>query len=82
MFRQSLIHLKENNMSYYKHIKFAGKNGLNCIKAGISLITHGFIPAIFPRAGSQLVNKLNKNFTEHNEMLNNCKKCKEDKKGI
>ena len=78
MFKQSLRHLKDNNMSYFRHIQFASKNGFNCIKAGISLIIHGFIPAVFPKAGSQLVNKLNKNFTEHNEMLKKCKQCMKD----
>ena len=78
MIKKSIKHLKDNNMSYYEHIKFAGKHGLSCVKAGIFLIIHGLIPALFPRAGSKLVNKLNKNFTEHNEILQKCKRCIKD----
>lgn len=78
MIKKSIEHLKDNNMSYFEHIKFAGKNGFSCIKAGLLLTLHGFIPALFPKAGSKLVNKLNKNFTEHNEMLQKCKRCIKD----
>lgn len=80
MINKSIKHLKDNNMSYYEHIKFAGKHGLSCIKAGIFLIIHGVIPALFPRAGSKLVNKLNKNFTKHNEMLQKCERCVNNEK--
>lgn len=62
-------HLKENNMTYMQHFKFAASHGIRCIKAGLFLICHATIPAVFPRAGSNLVNDLNKSFIDHNDLL-------------
>jgi len=63
-------HLKQNSMGYFQHLKFAASHGIRCIKAGFLLIIHSVIPALFPKTGSILVNKLNKDFTEHNDYLN------------
>jgi len=67
--KKSVEHLNDNNMGYWEHLKFASSHGVRCIKAGVLLILHSIIPALFPRTGSILVNKLNKDFTEHNEWL-------------
>ena len=67
--KKSVEHLNDNNMGYWEHLKFASTHGARCIKAGVLLILHSIIPALFPRTGSILVNKLNKDFTEHNEWL-------------
>ena len=67
--KKSVEHLKENNMAYIEHMKFASEHGFRCIKAGFLLIIHSIIPAWFPRTGSILVNKLNKSFTDHNDYL-------------
>ena len=67
--KKSIEHLHQNNMSYWNHLRFASFNGARCIKAGVLLILHSIIPALFPRTGSLLVNKLNKDFTEHNDWL-------------
>lgn len=56
-------------MTYVEHLKFALFYGLICLKAGVLLIIHSIIPALFPKAGSTLVNNLNKDFTEHNDWL-------------
>jgi len=56
-------------MTYVEHLKFAFFHGLRCLKAGVLLIIHSIIPALFPKTGSKLVNKLNKDFTEHNDWL-------------
>jgi len=69
MLRKSIRHLKENNMGYWEHFKFASKHGTLCIKAGLLLILHSIMPAFFANTGSNLVNKLNKVFTEQNEYL-------------
>lgn len=69
MIKLSKKHLSENNMTYLQHLNFASKHGLLCIKAGLLLICHSIIPAIFPKTGSQLVNKLNKSFVDHNEYI-------------
>jgi hypothetical protein len=67
--KRSISHLKENNMQYQAHFKFAFFHGCMCIKAGLLLIIHAIIPALYPKAGSILVNLLNKSFTDHNDYL-------------
>ena len=67
--KKSVEHLKENKMTYWQHLYFASKHGLLCIKAGLLLICHSIIPSMFPKTGSQLVNKLNKSFIDHNEYI-------------
>lgn len=56
-------------MTYCEHMKFAFFHGLSCLKAGLFLVLHSIVPAFFPMAGSKLVNRLNKSFTEHNNYL-------------
>lgn len=56
-------------MCYCTHFKFAFGHGIRCIKAGVLLIIHSLIPALFPKTGSHLVNRLNESFTEHNDLL-------------
>ena len=65
MIRSSLKHLKSNNMTYWKHFLFASSHGFRCLKAGLFLICHSIIPALFPTIGSSLVQDLNKSFTDH-----------------
>jgi hypothetical protein len=69
MFNKSIGHLKENNMTYGEHFIFACINGLHCIKTGLMLIAHSIIPACFSCAGINLTNRLNKIFTDDNELL-------------
>jgi hypothetical protein len=57
-------HLKNNNMTYCKHFVFAVGHGLQCIKAGIYLMVHGFFPCFFQSVGSDLIHELDKSFTE------------------
>jgi len=64
MIKSSIRHLKDNDMTYRQHFMFAVGHGLKCIKAGLLLVCHGIIPSIFQQAGSRLVYKLNKSFTE------------------
>lgn len=63
--QKSLDHLKENKMTYIEHLLFASGHGIRCIAAGLLLIIHSIIPAVFPKVGSKLVFKLNKSFTDH-----------------
>jgi hypothetical protein len=63
-------HLGKNNMSYCDHWKFAVGYGYQCIKAGIYLCIHGFLPCFYRHAGSKLVHKLEKVFTEREHELN------------
>lgn len=55
-------HLKNNEMSYYKHFIFAVTHGLICLEAGLLLIVHGFLPCFFQSVGTLLVRELNKSF--------------------
>lgn len=69
MLKQSIGHLKENNMGYWEHLKFASAHGFSCIKAGVLLLIHSIIPALFAKTGANLTNKLNKVFTQQNDLL-------------
>jgi len=57
-------HLKENNMTYCEHWRFAVGYGLKCVLAGIYLCIHGFLPCFLQKAGSQLVEELSRVFAK------------------
>mgnify|MGYP003123953887 FL=1 len=59
-----LEHLDKNNMTYWEHWKFAVGHGLICIRAGVYLCIHGFLPCFRRKAGTRLVQRLEKVFTE------------------
>ena len=46
MFKK-VIHLAENDMTYWEHFRFASSYGIGCIFHGILLILHSLIPAYF-----------------------------------
>mgnify|MGYP003652451713 FL=1 len=69
MFKKIKLHLEHNDMTYWEHFRFASGYGIGCIYYGMLLILHSLIPAYFSTAGSTLVNKLNKVFTDQNEYL-------------
>lgn len=66
MIKSSISHLKDNKMTYWQHFMFAFGHGVGCLIAGICLMCHAIIPAIFPTAGSSLVSYLNKSFINRN----------------
>lgn len=65
IFKKSIEHLKDNQMTYWQHFLFAYGHGIGCIKAGGLLILHSIVPGLFPKTGSSLVKKLNQSFTDH-----------------
>jgi len=67
--KKSVEHLKENKMTYLQHLLFASKHGICCLYAGLLLLCHSLIPGLFVKAGSVLVNRLNKSFLDHNEYI-------------
>ena len=69
MFKKSKQHLRENDMTYWEHFKFAAGYGVACLYHGMLLILHSLIPAYFSSTGANLANKLNKVFTNQNEYL-------------
>lgn len=73
LLKEAQYHLKNNNMTYIQHWKFAVGHGLLCLKAGLLLIVHGFMPCFFQRSGSILVRILNKSFDQHKKDGRKCK---------
>lgn len=72
---QSLVnkwknHLIENNMSYIEHFRFATGYGIQCMRAGLYLCIHGICPCFYRHAGSELVHKLEKIFTNRENEIN------------
>ena len=67
-------HLTNNSMTYIGHFKFATGHGVRCIKAGILLLVHGFMPCFYRKAGSKLVSRLNKEFADHSVEIQTIKK--------
>ena len=65
IYRKAVDHLRENKMTYIGHLRFAGGHGLRCLKAAVYLIIHAIAPCWFRRAGSQLVERMERDFTNH-----------------
>jgi len=63
-------HLDRNKMTYWSHWRFAVGHGYHCIRAGIYLCIHGFLPCFYRSAGSKLVHRLEKDFVERENELN------------
>ena len=47
-------------MTYWEHWKFAVGHGVGCLRAGVYLCIHGFFPCWYRKAGTKLVQKLEK----------------------
>lgn len=69
LIRKAKDHLSENNMSYFSHFVFAFGYGIKCIRAGLYLVVHSILPCFFAHAGSRLVHKMEKVFTEREDEL-------------
>lgn len=69
LIRKAKDHLSENNMSYWSHFVFAFGYGIKCIRAGFYLLVHSILPCFFAHAGSRLVRKMEKVFTERQDEL-------------
>tara|TARA_R110002020_G_scaffold474642_1_gene706532 strand:+ start:537 stop:749 length:213 start_codon:yes stop_codon:yes gene_type:complete len=57
-------HLKENNETYFTHLRFAGGMGLHLLVRGMVFILHGLIPFEIPKRldlsnTAEMVNKWN-----------------------
>ncbi len=57
-------HLIENKMTYREHFVFGMRHGFSCLRAGTYLLIHAILPCFHRGAGSNLVAKLNKHFTD------------------
>ena len=61
-------HLTENNMTYWKHLKFAIFFGCLSLVAGFCLIIHAFFPCWFQASGSDLVQSMAIVFKKRNRL--------------
>jgi len=52
-------HLRENKKGYLEHMLFALTCGIQCLLAGLCLIVHALLPALFEKTGSKIVDKVN-----------------------
>jgi hypothetical protein len=59
MFKKCQNHLVSVNESYFHHLCFAFYFGSRMIGAGMAVILHGLLPAVFERTGSQTIFALN-----------------------
>jgi len=59
-----LQHPEEQSMTYFEHLKHACFYGIQSLGCSLAFIVHGFIPCLFKKTGSTIVqhlhNQLNK----------------------
>ena len=54
-----LQHPEEQNMTYLEHLKHACSYGIQALGCSIIFIVHGFIPCLFKKTGSSMIEHLN-----------------------
>jgi hypothetical protein len=52
-------HLEEQNMSYFEHLKHACSYALQAVGCSLVFVVHGFIPGLFEKTGSTMIQQLN-----------------------
>ena len=60
----NIKHIKENNTTYFSHMKHSIYLSLQTGFASISLLIHSFFPNILEKTGSNTIHKL------HEELIN------------
>ena len=53
-------HLVQNNITYYKHLRFSLNNSIIMFKGGIKGILHGIFPGLYETFTKDTIDKLNK----------------------
>lgn len=51
-------HPEEQNMTYFEHLKHAFSYGIDSLCCSIIFIVHGFIPYLFEKTGSTMIQNL------------------------
>lgn len=75
-------HLKNSNVSYLEHLKFALSAGVRLIWAGVASLLHGIYPGLFPGTAAKTVIDLYHNRlhdhpnTEYQDYIKNISKSK------
>jgi hypothetical protein len=57
-------HLKENNITYFKHFTRSIVFASQSLKASITFTIHAFFPDLFTDTGSNIIKELRENFPE------------------
>jgi hypothetical protein len=65
-----LKHPQEQNMTYIEHLKHACSYGIHALGCSIIFIVHGFIPCLFEKTGSSMLEDLNYQLNRHNDTTN------------
>ena len=60
-------HLKEQNISYFRHWLFAFQFGLLMIVVGLCVLTHAFIPPLFKETGSDAIRAMSEVLSEEED---------------
>lgn len=58
-------HPEEQNMTYFEHLKHAFSYGVQALSCSIIFIVHGFIPCLFEKTGSIMIDQLNDRLHGH-----------------
>ena len=54
-----LQHPEEQNMTYFEHLQHALSYGIKAFGCSLAFIVHGFIPCLFEKTGSVMLERLN-----------------------
>ena len=52
-------HPEEQNMTYFEHLKHACSYALQAVGCSFIFVIHGFIPCLFEKTGSTMIQELN-----------------------
>jgi hypothetical protein len=55
-------HLEEVKMTYLEHLRLASLNSLKLSLSSITLLIHGFIPSLFTKTTSKMIDEIQRSF--------------------
>lgn len=55
-------HLRNNNMTYWQHFRFASRHAAKCLAAALQLLVHAVYPGVFQFSGRRLVVSMLRDF--------------------
>jgi hypothetical protein len=64
-----LKHPEEQNMTYIEHLKHACSYALQAFRCSFIFIIHGFIPCLFEKTGSTMIQELNYKLNGINKVI-------------
>jgi len=56
--RVFLQHPEEQKMTYFEHLQHACSYGIQTLGCSLAFIVHGFIPCLFEKTGSTMIQQL------------------------